>query len=104
MSTCCGGMFYIFDAFQVNFKDAGNYTLIVSSSIFSESSIIFRIVVEQTEVCLPATSSPNTECLLYVALIVPIIILIIIVIILALVTIAMCKQKNHAAGKIVIKK
>ena len=94
-----GTLYSIVDDFQASFKDAGYYTLIVSSSVFRESSITFRIVVESNEVGSPATSSPNTECLPYVALIVPMIILIIIIIILAAIIIAMYKRKDYAAGK-----
>ena len=100
ISKCCDGTFYFIDDFQASLKDAGNYTLIVSSSVFHERSVTFRIVVERNEVGSPATSSPNTECLPYVALMVPMIILIVIIIILAIVIIALCKQKNNAAGKI----
>ena len=73
--------------------------LIVSSSVFRESSITFRIVVESNEVGSPATSCPNTECLPYVALLAPMIMLVIIIFILAVIIIVMCKQKNNAAGK-----
>ena len=88
---------YEFHVFQANLKDAGKYNLIVSSSVFQESSIKFQIIVESYEANLPATCSQNSIPL--VVFVVTVVVLVIINIILTIGIIAICKQKNNATGK-----
>ena len=85
--------------FQANLKDAGNYSLIVSSSIFHESSITFQIIIESNEVDTAATTTPNTECLPNVALIILVVVFVIIIILLTVAIVVMCKRNNSAGGK-----
>ena len=77
-------------------KNDGNYTLIVASSVFRETLMTFRIIVVSNEVELPATCSPNSECLPYIALIVPVVILVVLIAILVVVII---RQRKNYAGE-----
>ena len=92
--------FALFIFFQADFKDAGNYSLIVSSSVFHEdSSVSFQIVVVSNEVDPPVTSIPNSVCLPNVTLIILLVIFVLITILLIAVIIVMFKRSNNAAGK-----
>ena len=96
---CCNGASCFVNFFQANSKDAGNYSLVVSSSVFHESSITFQIIVESNEVKPPAIDSPSFECLPNTTLLVPLVVFVIITILLTVVIIVMCKRNNGAAGK-----
>ena len=77
-------------------KHTGNYTLIVASSVFHETSITFRIIVVRNEIDQPATCSPKSECLPHVALIVPVVVL---VVIIAILVVAIIRQRRNYAGE-----
>ena len=76
-------------------KDAGNYTLTVTSSVFHENSIQFQIVVESNEV--DPTVPCDTNLLPIVALVVLVVILVPTIVILTVVVV--CRRKNNAASK-----
>ena len=96
----CNGAFCFVYFFQANFNDAGNYTLIVSSSVFHESSsVTFQIVVVSNDVDPSVTSIPNSECLPNVTLITLLVVFVMTTILFIVVIIVMCKRNNNAAGK-----
>ena len=79
--------------FQANFKDAGNYDLIVSSSVFQQISLTFQIIVESNKAD-PSTTNPSNSIPL-VALIVPVVILIIIIFLLTIILFFVYRRINN---------
>ena len=84
----------IVNGFQANLKDAGNYALNVSSSIFHQRSVTFQIVIEENEI--DPSPAYNATSTLLVALLVPLIISVIVIVGLS---VSAYKQKKIPAGE-----
>ena len=92
MLQICDFAFRKVYVFQANFKDGANYDLIVSSSVFQQTSITFKIIVESDEADSSATNRSNSIPL--VALLVPVVILIVIIFLLTFILFFFRKRIN----------